>query len=148
MMMRYLTFLLLMVVMLNHVVSGLFIGGTVLCVGCAGSVALQPVGLTSCADNQQSFACTDSCTDTYTKIVDLDGCHTCEFSCQDCTDYALTLLPSNQPKMADYNVYAFSTTVTAIIEWDQQYCTQSLPIAAIDTNRLSLVHLATVVLRC
>lgn len=141
------TLALVSLVLLHQVFAGVFVGGTVLCVGGASGFAVQPVGMTCCATHAAGTATTaDPCCDDDA----LTACPSATApACDGCTDYLLTVqiaLPASDATVA---LPPSSLAVIALLDWPEISAARSVYDRWVnDRASPPLAFLRTVILRC
>lgn len=132
-------------VLLHQVFAGVFVGGTVLCVGGAGGFAVQPVGMTCCTSHAAGTAnAADPCCND-----DAPACPTATTAaCDGCTDYLLTVqiaLPASDAPVA---LLASPLVVIDLLNWPEVSAARLVYDRWVNDRASPLAFLRTVVLRC
>ena len=140
------TLALVSLVLLHQVFAGVFVGGTVLCIGGDGGFAVQPVGMTCCATHAAGTAtAADPCCDE-----DAPACPTATTpACHGCTDYLLTVqiaLPASDAPVA---LPPSSLVVIGLLDWPDVSAERLVNDQWVDDRTPPpLAFLRTVILRC
>lgn len=142
---RLATLALVSLVLLHQVFAGVFVGGTVLCIGGVGGFAVQPVGMTCCTSHAAgTTAATDPCCEN-----DAPTCPTATTpACDGCTDYLLTVqiaLPASDAPVA---LPASPLVVIDWLDWPEVSAARLVSDHWVNDRAPPLAFLRTVVLRC
>lgn len=145
MMTRLATLALFSLVLLHQVFAGVFVGGTVLCIGGDGGFAMQPVGMTCCATHAAGTAtAADPCCDD-----DAPACPTATTpACHGCTDHLLTLQIAVPASHAPAALPASPLVVIGLVNWPEVSAAHLVVDRWVDDRAPPLAFLRTVVLRC
>ena len=140
------TLALVSLVLLHQVFAGVFVGGTVLCIGGASGFAVQPVGMTCCATHGAGTAsAADPCCDDDAP----SACPTAAApACDGCTDYLLTVqiaLPATDAPVA---LPASPLVVIGLLDWPEVSSARLVYDRRVNDRAPPLAFLRTVVLRC
>lgn len=134
-------------VLLHQVFAGVFVGGTVLCIGSAVGFAVQPAGMTCCATHAAgtATAAEPCCADDAPAACPTAAVPTCE----GCTDYLLTVqiaLPASDAPVA---LPPSQPVLIALLVWpDISEARLADDRWVNDRASPPLAFLKTVVLRC
>lgn len=150
---RVVTLVLISLVLFHQVFAGVFVGGTVLCVGGASGFAVQPVGMTCCtAHAAGSAVAADPCCDTNADSDGgaLAGCPVVTSpACDGCTDYLLTVQIALPAPDALEALPPPALVVIAVLEWPAVSAAEVVHDQWVDDRAPPpLAFLRTVVLRC
>lgn len=140
---------LMALVLMHQLIAGVFAGGTVLCIGSSGGVALQPVGLTCCADPASHAANDPCCADDVPGNGDNCVVSIPVSGCEGCTDHELTSPPTLRPHAYDVALPTATPAVIVVIEWPVVSTgARNLDVRRTDRAPPPLSFLSTVILRC
>lgn len=114
---RIVTLALISLVLIHQVFAGVFVGGTVLCVGGANGFAVQPLGMTCCTSHAAgTAAAADPCCDTDAGAP--AGCpSTTTPACDGCTDFLLTVQVALLAPDVLVALPPSPLVVIAVLEW-------------------------------
>lgn len=140
-------FAVMILVLVHQLVAGVFAGGTILCLGGAGGIALQPVGVTCCATDAVPTTADHCCADD---VIDHCNVAAAPGGCEGCSDHDLTAATTLAALFWDMALPTTAPRVIAVITWPAI----AAPVRNLGAQRSAdrapppLAFLSTVILRC